>query len=105
MGLWLGAACKLSYWNDCLDKNANVEPSVKHGIELFVAVPSLLQACPSQRSVAVIPLSMNNPAYLPYRLLIKPESSNSLMKRMSTISLALAFAALGLLATRSCKIN
>src|SRR5256885_17266749 len=33
MTLCLGAACKLSYWSECLGKNVSAEPSTKDGIE------------------------------------------------------------------------
>jgi len=33
MGLWLGAACKLSFWGERLRKDASDDPSTKDGIE------------------------------------------------------------------------
>ena len=50
--LRLGAACKLSYWSECLGKNASAEPSTKDGLRLFVSMPSLLQAHPSIDTVS-----------------------------------------------------
>ena len=52
MSLCLGAACKLSYWSECLGKNASAEPSTKTALKLFVSVPSLLQAHPSIDTVS-----------------------------------------------------
>jgi len=52
MSLRLGAACKLSYWSECLGKNASAEPSTKDGLRLFVSMPSLLQAHPSIDTVS-----------------------------------------------------
>jgi hypothetical protein len=54
MGLYLGAACKLSFWSKRLRKDANAEPSTKEYIEAARLCASLLQA---HRSIAVI---MNN---------------------------------------------
>ena len=61
MTLCLGAACKLSYWSECLGKNAGAEPSTKDGIEAvrlcaFTPPGSSLD----RHSVVVFPLTMNN---------------------------------------------
>ena len=59
MSLCLGAACKLSYWSECLGKNAGAEPSTKDGIEAvrlcaFTPPGSSLD----RHSVVVFPLIM-----------------------------------------------
>ena len=61
MSLRLGAACKLSYWSECLGKNTSAEPSTKDGIEAvrlraFTPPGSSLD----RHSVVVFPLTMNN---------------------------------------------
>jgi len=33
MGLYLGAARKLSWWNEPPERNASAEPNIQHGIE------------------------------------------------------------------------
>ena len=69
MSLCFGAACKLSYWSECLGKNANAEPSTKNGIEAVRPLrPGSGQACAftppgsslDRHSVVVFPLTMNN---------------------------------------------
>jgi len=47
MGLWLGAACKLSLGRERLGKMRAPSQTPKTTLKLFVSVPSLLQACPS----------------------------------------------------------
>src|SRR5437867_8379884 len=63
MSLRLEAACKLSYWSECLRKNASAEPSTKEGIEAarfcaFTPPGSSLD----RHSVVVFPLTMNKRA-------------------------------------------
>ena len=47
MSLCLEAACKLSYWSECLGKKRAPSQAPKTALKLFVSVPSLLQAHPS----------------------------------------------------------
>src|SRR5947199_9313138 len=66
MTLCLGAACKLSYWSECLGKNVSTEPSTKDGIEAvrlcaFTPPGSSL----NRHSVKVFPLTMNNASKFP----------------------------------------
>ena len=66
MTLCLGAACKLSYWSECLGKNVSAEPSTKDGIEAvrlcaFTPPGSSLD----RHSVKVFPLTMNNASKFP----------------------------------------
>ena len=44
MGLYLEAACKLSFWSERLRKDASAEPSTKECIEAARICASLLQA-------------------------------------------------------------
>jgi hypothetical protein len=44
MGLYLGAACKLSFWSERLRKDASAEPSTKECIEAARLCAALLQA-------------------------------------------------------------
>jgi hypothetical protein len=47
MGLYLGAACKLSSWNEPPEKNASAELNTQHGIEAVRLCASRFQARPS----------------------------------------------------------
>ena len=61
MSLCLGAACKLSYWSECLGKNASAEPSTKDGIEAVRLCAFTPPGSSFDRhSVVVFPLTMNN---------------------------------------------
>jgi len=52
MTLCLGAACKLSYGSECLEKMRAPSQAPKTALKLFVSVPSLLQAHPSIDTVS-----------------------------------------------------
>jgi hypothetical protein len=52
MGLCLGAACKLSFWNERLRKHASDDPSTNHGIETVRLCASLFRSHLSIDSVS-----------------------------------------------------
>jgi hypothetical protein len=77
MSLCLGAACKLSYWSECLGKNASAEPSTKDGIEavrLCAFTPPGSSLDP--HSVVVFPLTINNPAWVAWLRTTRNYESN-----------------------------
>ena len=62
MGLYLGAACKLNLWTNAWEKVQAPTQAPKTALNLFVSVPSLLQAHPSIDTVSWhFLLRMNNP--------------------------------------------
>jgi hypothetical protein len=60
MGLCLGAACKLSFWSERLDKMRAPSQAPKKALKLFTSVLTLPGSPLDRQSVIVFPLAVND---------------------------------------------